>query len=166
MPVRFCTLLAGFFFAANVFSQPPRPTGKILFLIFTMKRDGDIKLTSSRVVAGSLKNRKENYEGEFLYEVMNSENRSAARGAFHSPLVRHVDWLDPDDPTRMKGGVVVDTTAQFVVRVPFESNLSAISFFTNSDADAAGLGKSVQHAAFPKGVLLKTIAIPQQETPQ
>jgi hypothetical protein len=164
----FLVPFTGIFFIIplSVFSQPSQPTGKILFLTFTMKHNGDIVLKSSKVVPGSLKKRKTNDEGEFLYEVMNKQNRSVERGAFHSPLIRHFDAPDPIHPTLLNGGIVIDTMAQFVVRVPYESNLSVVSFFTKTDTNAAGLGKSVQNAASPKWTLLKSIVIPQQEIVQ
>jgi hypothetical protein len=147
-------------FPAAGVSATRQAAGKIMFLTFTMKKDGSMVLKNSTVVPGSLKNRKTADDGDILYEVTKKSGTAPVRGALETPLVRHCEYPDANDPTVLKNTTIVDTMADFTVRLPYDADLSKISFFTKAGPSEAGASKTTGNVEFPKGKLLGSFALP------
>lgn len=164
----FWVLTAGFLLIGFSIGSAERPqsTGKILFLTFAMNHDETITLKRAQVVPGTLKNKKRRSDGEILYEAVNADNGKIVRGALRLPLLRHLDYPDPKNPAVLKGGAIVDSTAEFVVRIPYEGTSAKISFFKKTQSAEEGFSKRPASGGFSKGKLLGSYTIHRPEGEQ
>jgi hypothetical protein len=127
-----------------------------------MHSDETITLKESMVVPGVLKRRMEVGHGAILYEVTGNNGDTLVRGELNSPLVQHFDYQDPDHPSVLKGGVIMDTTAEFIVRIPYQGSPADISFIKRDYSGSGGMEKRQSTDGFSKRRLLGRFSVPQQ----
>lgn len=102
--------------------------GKIVFLYLKMN-DGKISLQKSSIVNGELQNRFQNFAGEILYIVKNAGGEAVFSDVISDPSIIHYDYIDPANPDKLKGGILVNDEASFVVRIPYQEGLVKIEFY-------------------------------------
>ncbi len=136
--------------------------GRIMFLVCTMNSDETITLKKTMVVPGILRRGMEGGNSDILYEVTGNSGDTLVRGELNSPLVRHFDYQDPDNPSMLKGGVIMDTTAEFIVRIPYQGSPADISFIKREFIRSGGMEKRQSADAISKGRLLGRFSLPRQ----
>ena len=113
----------------------------IAFLQF--RTDGEkISLVDSRVVPGSLKRaRLPELNREITYEVGAKTSGIVFEGSLANPLVKRLEYEDPDNPGQLKSKTIELTEAEFTLRIPYREEIDHITFYRTEPSDQAE-GKS------------------------
>jgi hypothetical protein len=101
----------------------------IVFLQFRMDKDG-VSLIEASVVPGSIKERRAGASPKAVYyEVESRDGSVIVDGSFDDPLVRRIEYEDPDSPGELKSEVIELAEARFVLRLNHSPDIESISFY-------------------------------------
>jgi len=109
----------------------------IVYLQMKMK-NGVITLMDASIVPGVCRYPSYNNHGDIIYRVENTSGVMVGYGAIRDPGLVQGDYIDPDNPGRLKGEAVKLNEAFFVVRIPYTPSLGNISFYTGTAAANRG----------------------------
>ncbi len=126
-------LVAGFLLLL-MFCSGPLQAGEsddtgIIFLQLHIDKDS-ISLIKSVVVPGVIKQpRAGSSYRDIYYEVESKTGSVIASGTVDNPLIRRVEYEDPDNPGALKTKVMEMSEADFVLRLNYSDDIEAVSFF-------------------------------------
>lgn len=126
-------LVAGFLLLL-MFCSGPLQAGKsinseIIFLQLHIDKDS-ISLIKSVVVPGAIKQpRVGSISKDIYYEVESKTGSVITSGTVDNPLIRRVEYEDPDNPGTLKTKVIELSEADFVLRLNYSDDIEAVSFY-------------------------------------
>jgi hypothetical protein len=101
----------------------------IVFLRMYIDRDS-ISLIESIVVPGAFKQpRAGSISRDMYYEVESKDGTVVTSGTVDDPLVRRVEYEDPDNPGTLKSKVIELSEADFVLRLNYSDDIEFVSFY-------------------------------------
>lgn len=108
---------------------------QIVFLQLQFDQSG-VTLASSRTVEGKLKQLRAPENREISYDVTNNSG-VIFTGALDDPLVKRLEYEDPDNPGQLKMKVVEVTEATVYLRIPYAENLREVTFYRSVSGRSA-----------------------------
>lgn len=108
---------------------------QIVFLHFHADSNG-ISFVDGTSVVGTLKaHRAESLSGDIYYEVESSDSTVLYSGSFDDPLQKKLEYEDPDSVGVIRSTLVHLDEADFILRVRYDSDMAAISFYKTTYSD-------------------------------
>ncbi len=125
-------LLIIFTFCGSLFSS--EKGNELLFLTFQITGDqvtgNEVTLVDSRITSGTLKERRtETKISEINFEVFSKNENIIQSGGLDDPRIEILEYEDPGSPATLKQVEVIKDTANFIVRVQTNEELSYINFY-------------------------------------
>jgi len=113
-------------------------SGKIAFLTF--KFDGEkVTLVNSRIVDGAFKEKVKDFKtGDLRYEVVGADKTTIIQNSIGNPLIKKLEYEDPDNPGQLVSKIVTLPEAVFTVRIDYSQNTDYIRFYQNGKSPAKG----------------------------
>ena len=104
-------------------------TAGIIFLQLHIDKDS-ISLIESITVPGTLKQpRAGSISRDIYYEVESKTGSVITSGTVDDPLIRRVEYEDPDNPDLLITKVIELSEADFVLRLDFKDDIESVSFY-------------------------------------
>lgn len=119
-----------FLFFSTTFAINSQNDDRIIFL-YLKKQNSTITLERSSIIKGKLKSRFKNTFAGLEYSVALESGRTILSGVVKDPTLVSCDYIDPNDPLRLKGGRVIQNEARFVIKIPYMEGMDNISFYEN-----------------------------------
>ncbi len=108
---------------------------RIVFL--TLKFDNSsVQLVDSKIVPGHLKTNRGPSRGEIQYELL-GDSGLLLQGAITDPLVKHLEYEDPDNTGKILSKVVAWPEATITLRVPYSAAIKQLSFYRTEQTGGA-----------------------------
>jgi len=133
-----CFVALAMFFSIPVQADEGDGTG-IIFLQLHIAKD-TLSLVKSTIVSGTVKQPRVMSRAAGIYYEVESESDSViASGIVDDPLIRHLEYEDPDNPGTLKSKVVQLTETDFVLRLRYSEDIESVSFYRmEAGANKAG----------------------------
>jgi len=141
---RIATLLLAVFlisttlYAASASDRASESTGndqQIVFLRFHAD-SGGISFVGADMAVGTLKaHRAESLSGDIYYEVESTGGTVLSSGSIDDPLKKRLEYEDPDSTGVIRSTMVQLDEAEFIVRLRYDSEMNAVSFYRTINAD-------------------------------
>ena len=135
--LRYISFLWCFLLIAAILSAQNNEESKTVFLYLKMIKD-EISLQKYSIVNGSFKNRFTSGYGDIEYIVENRGGEPLFSDVTSDPGIMHYDYIDPSSPDKLKGGIVKNNEAFFVVRIPYQEDLGKIEFYNKAEDGTRG----------------------------
>jgi len=109
---------------------------KIVFLQFFIDSN-DIKLTKSTFADGQLKSpRVAEPTKDIYFEVVSGNSELLFSGNIENPLVKILEYENPDKPGKILQKIINLESVEFTVRINYDKSIDKINFYhTESDND-------------------------------
>jgi len=157
---QFClTLLLGACGASVIYAQ--ESPSQIFFLHLKLQSN-QVSLVSASVATGRVKVFSEQHAALNL-EVATSAGQLLWTNRVADPLLRHLEYEDPDHPGQIIDKVVQLTNAEFTVRVPVIRDAHHVNFYWSRRApatNAAGANPSAAQLPAPQRTDLGSVLLP------
>ncbi len=116
-------------FLLSAFALAQNDSGKIAFLTF--KYDGDkMTLVNSRVVDGTFKAKTKEFKtGDLRYEIAGGDKTAVSQNFIDNPLVKKLEYEDPDNPGQLVSKIVTLPEAEFTIRIDYSQKPGYIRFY-------------------------------------
>ena len=116
-----------FFYPSTTYSQD-----SIVFLHLRLKND-TITLIKSTIRPGVLKQpRMGNDPTGIVFEVMSQRDSLLFKNNLKDPSILHVEYEDPNDPTRLLSKKILKNDVEFTVRIPYKKEMHRVYFYRTS----------------------------------
>lgn len=103
--------------------------GEIVFLHLQID-SARVTLLDTRTVAGSLKiPRGDRVYRAVYFEAADKSGKVVYQGSIDDPLVKRLEYEDPDNPGKLKSKTVILDNAELTVRIPGNMNIESVSFY-------------------------------------
>jgi hypothetical protein len=123
------TVVIALFFCPSVALPKDSSHDGIAFLTLLVTPD-HVQLVDWTIVKGQLRQpRTPADKGDLKYEAVTTSGAVVWSGSLADPLVRRLEYEDPDNPGQLKARHIRLDSVQFVVRVPVDSAIQEIVFF-------------------------------------
>lgn len=125
-------------FLLSAFALAGNESGKIAFLTF--KFDGEkVTLVNSRTVDGAFKEKAKDFKtGDLRYEVVGLDKSTVAQNSIGNPLIKKLEYEDPDNPGQLVSKIVTLPEAEFTIRIDYSQNTDYIRFYRNGESPDKG----------------------------
>lgn len=115
-----------------------KTSGGIAFLTVLLTHDS-VQLTGWTITKGTLRQpRTPTDRGNLEYEALSLSGDVVWKGSLSDPLVRRLEYEDPDNPGQLKAKIIKADTARFVVRIPADAVIDRITFYRVERRSEAG----------------------------
>jgi hypothetical protein len=151
-------LLAGLLAAAMTVPAQAEDTSeaKIVFVRLHMTENG-VSLVGTTTVPGVLKERRAQYScGDVQYEVASKDGSILSSGSMDNPLVKRLEYEDPDHPGQLKRKTVQLTEADFVIRLRYNHQADHLSLY-KAEKPSGGMPRTASRR------LIGTVVLGQDE---
>ncbi len=145
-------LLSAIYSPAPLMAEEGEAAG-ILFMRLHISEDG-VSLVESSVVPGSLKKPRAEFGPEvsgIYYDVRSETDSLITSGRFDNPLIRKLEYEDPDNPGALKQKIISLTETDFMLRIAFSDQIRRVTFYE--------LDSSQEPRGGPRRIPLGTISI-------
>lgn len=123
------SLIIALFLISSVISVATGTEDKIVFLKFRIDSNS-IVLTKTTLADGKLKNSRNNISNKEIYfEVVSKDSRLLSSGNIENPLVKKLEYENPDKPGELLHKIVNLESAEFTVRINYNNQIDRINFY-------------------------------------
>lgn len=136
--VTFAVLIFAVLFTADL--PKAESSGQIAFLTVKVDPDG-VTLLESRLVDGTVKERRAaNRVTGLRYEMVSDQSQILSYDVIADPLIRHLEYEDPDQPGRLISKTIQLDEAVITIRVNYTDPTDRLKFYkVAQSADKRGL---------------------------
>jgi hypothetical protein len=122
--IMLCLLLSG-----GLGIEAKQGSGSQVVLLHFCLKDDVIRLVKTETRRGAIRQRRGGEKsGHIRYEVQNRHGRRLFVGLMRDPSLMWIDQVDPDNPDRLRGGLIKLSEVAFTLRIPLRDDADRISF--------------------------------------